>query len=248
MAYSPNGKMLATGTVSGTVQIWDVSSGIRRRGRVLQYASEPSNLPITAIAFSPDTQLLAFGSEDQTVRLWNIESMQLHCPPLWHAGPVDAIAFSQDRKLMATVSRDLAIRLWEISGEQSTVVQTIRAQANVQAMSFSPNGKLLATASADGAVRLWDIETGLPCGLPFVHDAFATAVAFSPDGEWLVTASFDKTARIWRLSPYIGDSNFSLIHLRTVVALGARLDSQGTLESIPWTEWQRLRNELAGQD
>jgi WD40 repeat protein len=246
LAFSPNGKILATGTTNGVVQLWDTLSG-RRRGRALQDPADSSNLSITALAFSSDGQLLATGSSDRTVRLWEVESMQLHCPPLWHDGRVDAVAFSPDRKHVATVSRDLAIRFWEISSGQN-LVQTIRPQANVQAMSYSPDGKLLATASADGAVRLWDVETGLLCGRPFVHDAFATAVAFSPDGDWIATASFDKTARIWRLSQHLGESNLELIRLRTGVALGTRLDAQGTLESIPWTEWQRMRKGLADQD
>jgi WD40 repeat protein len=243
LAYSPDGKMLATGSANGTLQIWD-TVGDRRRGRIVRYSEEPSILPIASLAFSPDQKLLAFGSEDRTVRLWDFNSMQLHCSPLWHDARVDAIAFSPDGKRLATASRGMAIRFWEIKGGQASVVQTIRSQANVQAMTFSPSGQLIATAAADGSVRLWDIATGLPCGRPFLHDATATAVSFTPDGEWLATASFDKTARIWRLPQHLGDSNLRLIHLRTVVALGAQLDSQGNVESVPWPEWQRLRKEL----
>jgi WD40 repeat protein len=242
LALSPDGKRLATGEGNGTVQIWDISSE-RRTGRALRYSTDRPRLAITALAFSADGKLLACGSADRTVHLWDVDTMQAHCPPLWHDGAVDALAFSPDRKRLATVSRDLSIRFWDTSTGQH-LPQTIRPRAVVQGMAFSPDGKLLATASADGTARLWDIETGLLCGRPFTHDAFATAVAFSPDGDQLATASFDKTARIWPLPRHLGDSNLELIRLRTSVALGARLDAQGSLEAIPWTEWQRMRKAL----
>lgn len=246
LALSPNGKLLATGTANGTVQLWDTTSN-RRHGRALQYSSGRPSLAITALAFSSDGKLVACGSADRTVHIWDVDSMQSHCPPLWHDGPLDALAFSPDRKRLATVSRDLAIRFWDTVTGQS-LPQTIRPRAVVQAMAFSPDGKLLATASADGAARLWELDTGLLCGEPFTHDAFATAVAFNPNGDWLATASFDKTARIWRLPQHLGESNLELIRLRTAVALGARLDAQGTLEAIPWTEWQRMRKALSERE
>jgi WD40 repeat protein/serine/threonine protein kinase len=246
LAFSPNGKLLATGTTNGTVQLWEIPSG-RRLGRPLQYSADPSSLPITTLAFSFDGQLLAWGSSDRAVRVWSVDTMQPHCPPLWHDGPVDAIAFSPDRKRLATVSHDLAIRFWE-TATGSGLAHAIRPPANVQGIAFSPDGKMLATASADGAARLWDIETGLACGRSFTHDAFATAVAFGPSGEWLATASFDKTARIWRLPQHMGDANLELIRLKTGVALGVRFDAQGTLEAIPWAEWQRMSKQLADLD
>ncbi len=245
LAFSPDEDLLATGSHSGTIQFWSVSTG-QRSGTVFQHKVSATDSQIAAVAFSPSLdapRILASASADRTVQLWNLHTKELHTPPLWHEGPVEALAFSPNGKRLATASRDRTIRFWDTATGKA-LNPIIRSQVSVQSLAFSRDGKILATALVDGTARLWDIETGLSCGLPFTHEALASSVAFTADGEWLATSSFDKTARLWRLPKYLGDFDLKLMDLRTTLALGTRLDTNGTLEAVSWKEWQRVQTEF----
>jgi WD40 repeat protein len=249
IAFSPDSKLLAAGTTAGTVQLWDPDTG-RRHGPMLRHRAESLDREITALAFSPQPAapgLLATGSADKTVQLWDVATGAHRGVFLRHEGHVTALAFSPDGKRLTSAATDLSVRFWDTATTGTPALpQTIRPAVAVEALAFSPSGRLLATASVDGSARLWDLETGLACGRPFKHDAVATSLAFSDDERWLASGSFDKTARLWRLPHFFAETDLSRIQLRTWVALGARLGTDGTVEAISWQEWQRLRRELTG--
>jgi WD40 repeat protein len=150
VAFSPNGRLLASVSEDETARLWEVASG-RPHGR-------PLTGPLYGVAFSPDGRLLATGDADNTVRLWEMPSGRPHGQPLTgHTNQVDGVAFSPDGKLLASTSREGTVRLWEVpSGRPHGQPLTTGHITTVVAVAFSPDGKLLATASADGTARLWD--------------------------------------------------------------------------------------------
>jgi WD domain, G-beta repeat len=106
VAFSPNGRLLASVSEDETARLWEVPSG-RPHGR-------PLTGPLYGVAFSPDGRLLATGDADNTVRLWEMPSGRPHGQPLTgHTNQVDGVAFSPDGKLLATASADGTARLWD---------------------------------------------------------------------------------------------------------------------------------------
>jgi WD40 repeat protein len=188
VAYSRDGKLLATAGYDGTAKLWDAASGQELR------AIKGHDQAIGRIAFSPDGTLLATASDDMTAKLWDTRSGQELRTLEGHTDQVFDIVFSRDGTLLATASVDGTARIWDAATGKE--LRKLEGTADLNSVAFSPDGARIATAAEDGTATIWDGATGHP--LLSVHHAVAVnAVAFSPDGAWLATASWDKTVKIW---------------------------------------------------
>ena len=190
VAFSPDGKLFATGDINGAISLWNTST----RREILTCKGHTDR--VYSITFSPDGQTLASGSIDQTIRLWNIHTGQCFHTLQGHTYWVYSITFSPDGQILASGSGDQTIRLWDISsGECLYILQGHTNQ--VYSVVFSPDGQTLASGSADETIRLWNAHNGQCLYILKGHTYWVCSIAFSPDGQTIVSGSADQTIRLW---------------------------------------------------
>ena len=216
MAFSPDGKLLASGSADNTIKLWDTAT--RREVRTL--AGHTGG--IKAVAFRPDGQWLASGGIDGNIKFWEAGSGK-EVRNLAGNGSVSAVAFSADGQRFAAGNMERAIRLWDLnSGGERTLSEH---KALITAIAFSPDGHWLASGSADKTVKIWDLQSGRAVTTLLSHTDRITTVSFSPDGHWLATGSSDTKVKLWR----VGDWNKEQVDISAgakVVAIAFSPDGQ----------------------
>jgi WD40 repeat protein len=190
LAFSPDSRLVASGSADNTVRLWDAATGRELRS----LAGHKSY--VRAVAFSPDGRTLASGSIDGSVRRWDVATGQ-QGTPIEGVGGVISLAFSPDGRALAAGTLEGEVKLLDAAAWKET--RTLAARQNqVASLAFSSDGRTLASGGKDGSVKLWEAESGRETLTLAGHAGLVKSVAFSPDGQMLASASFDGTVKVWK--------------------------------------------------
>ncbi|KAF3314561.1 hypothetical protein TWF173_004645 [Orbilia oligospora] len=186
VAFSTDGKMLASASSDRTIRLWDATTGV-----LLQTLEGHSNW-VRSIAFN--SKMLASGSDDRTVKLWDPNTGVLLRTLEGHEENVHCIALSTDGKMLASGSEDRTVKLW--NPNTGVLLHTLKGHTDgVLSVAFS--GTMLVSASDDRTIKIWDVATGALLRTLEGHTGRVWGVEFSVDGKVLASASGDQTIKIW---------------------------------------------------
>lgn len=192
LAFSPDGKLLATGDGEMVARIWEFPKG--REVRTLR----GHTAGIRSVSFSPDGTILATGSTDKTVRLWNSATGEQTRMMEGLEGLNPFLAFSPDGRVLAANDARGAVHFWNVA-TGSELYQTTDAEPGGNPFVFLPGGKLVASRGRDDPATLWRVATRKPIRTFERTDAEVAvfALALSPDAKTLAGGIHDGTVRLW---------------------------------------------------
>ena len=154
VAFSPDGKVVASGGGEQPLKLWNADTG-----QVL-HTLNGHGAKVTAAVFSPDAGLLASGAQDGVIKLWDVASGRELRSLTGHTGRIASLAFGADGGRLASGSFDGSVKLWDVpKGSES---RTLAGRSGrVLAVAFGPDGRrVTAVSSEQHTVKTWDVQSG----------------------------------------------------------------------------------------
>lgn len=196
VAFSPDGRTLASATIGGSVQLW-------RCGGATAVLNLPHPADVWAVCFRRDGRQLVTGGADGRIRFWRVESGVLESS-IDNQHGIGRLAFSPDERMLAVGGgpEGNRLRLWDTNGGKLVADILTGHTVMYQGMAFSPDGHSLAYGQPDGRIVLWDIASRAAVATLMGHQSEVLCLDFSPDGRYLATGSRDpeRVVKIWSVA------------------------------------------------
>ncbi|KAG8795782.1 hypothetical protein FRC12_009789 [Ceratobasidium sp. 428] len=243
VAYSPDGRMIASGSDDMTIRVWDTTTGVA--------AIEPlegHKDAISSVTFSHDGRLIISGSSDKTIRLWDVRTGRSAATPIDVGAYVMSVAVSPDGSKIVGGGEGGTMKMYDAAAGTMLCKHTGHTD-NVNSVAFSPDGRCIASGSDDMTIRIWDAATSSSIGDPLQgHTGWIRSVVFSPDSRYIASGSDDKTIRIWDAATGVQTDS---LHSHTDAVLAVAFTPDGsTLASASLDQtvklWDVLGLEIQG--
>jgi hypothetical protein len=186
LAFSPDGKVLASCGYDRLIKLWDVTA--KKELRVLKDHSDS----VYGIAFSPDGKLLASAAADRAVKVWDAVSGTRLYTLSESTDWVYAVAWSPDGRHLAAAGVDKSIRVWQVSADGGKIAHSVFAhEAPILRLAYSTDGKTLYSLSEDRTVKAWDAERMVERKVYDRQPETVLRLALRPDGKQLALGRYD---------------------------------------------------------
>ena len=196
--FAPNSQLLATGSWSGSIKLWQAPSATHK----LTYRGQTDKVgglawhPRATLTQDPAAVNLVSGAGDASVCLWSLESDRPLATLQGHEARVARTAFHPTGDYVASASFDGTWRLWDVASSECLTIQEGHSK-EVYSVEFQDDGALVASGGLDAIGRVWDMRTGRTAMVLDGHAKEILSIDFAPNGYQLATASGDDTVRIW---------------------------------------------------
>ena len=238
VAFSPDGALLAAGTTTGDLYVWQTQDG-----RCFRQYTEHTNW-IMSVAWSPDGSQLVTGSADETIRLWRLQDTESHAVWHGHTGLITSVTFHPSGLLVASGSNDQTICVWHVATGRT--LQTLRGHSgSINCVAFSPDEAMLASGSDDSTIRLWETSSWQWHTTITAHESRVNCIAFSPDGTLLASGSDDQSIGIWNTLRKQQERSFAG-HTKPIRAIAFSPDSS-IIATSSYDQTVRLWNVREGK-
>lgn len=200
LAYSQNGKMIASAHIdrsstatdpSPGIIVWDVASGARIR----TFLNLEDDSDVYGVEFSPDGSRIAAGLENDTLKVWDmLTGLEIHTFE-GHSEDVGDIRFTQDGNIIASVSADGTVKIWDLN-EQTLIRSIDNHNDESWRLAITNNGETLVDSDSNGNPRTLDLATGRPLRT-FLGQAETIVSDVSHDGRIVASGHSDGTLSLW---------------------------------------------------
>jgi WD40 repeat protein len=224
IVYSPDGKLIITGSHDRTIRIWDAGTG-QEIAKI-----EGHTESVLGLAFAPDGQTFASASGDLTARIWSVATRAEVRRIGPFADPAESVAFSRDGKTLVTTCQNSPCKAWDVETGKELFQLGDGKKEHTRFAGFSPDGRLLASTHADQTLRLSDPATGKEVRRWHAGSVRTSAVSFAPDGKTVATSGiWDCAIRRWDVATGkeypVGDGHTGVVRVVAFTPEGATVVS-----------------------